>query len=56
MEMTIRHLEDDKQQMSMSISRREDSKHSPTHKQLLMKVTEIEEKSKNVHEREKKLQ
>lgn len=55
LEMTIRHLQDDKQQMSMSISRREESKHSPTHKQLIMKATEIEEKSKNLHEREKKL-
>lgn len=41
--------------MSMSFSRREESKTSPTHKQLIMKVTEIEEKSKNLHEREKKL-
>jgi hypothetical protein len=40
--MTVRHLETDKHQMSMSISRKEqENKQSPSHKQIIIKAAEI---------------
>jgi hypothetical protein len=50
--MTIRHLENDKEQMSMSISRRDQQessmRQSPSHKQLLHKSAELDEKVKAI--------
>ncbi len=53
--MTVRHLESDKQQMSMSISRRDQQessiRQSPNHKQLLLKSAELDEKVKALVDR-----
>ena len=51
--MSLRHLENDKRQMSASLSRREKEKGSPSHKELILKVTEVEEKERAVGERER---